>query len=73
MPASVWRQAPEIFHRWLWAALVVGHAINFVLQLASAVGAAGNGAGIYVVGLLWWLVHAATQFGRILFAQPTAR
>ena len=30
-------------------------------------------SGIYVSGLLWFLVHAAVQFSRMLFVQPVDR
>jgi hypothetical protein len=66
------RQAPEIFSGWVMGATALGHLVNIVLQLVNTASDAA-GAGIYVVGLLWYLVHAATQFSRMLFIQPADR
>jgi hypothetical protein len=30
-------------------------------------------SGIYIAGLVWFLVHAALQFSRMLFVQPADR
>ena len=30
-------------------------------------------SGVYVLGLIWYLAHAAIQFSRMLFVQPADR
>jgi hypothetical protein len=65
------RDAPEIFNSWVFGSIVTGHAINVVLQVCNATWLdAAVAPGIYAVGLLWYLLHAAVQFSRILFIQP---
>lgn len=34
---------------------------------------APTASGIYIAGLMWFLVHAAVQFSRMLFIQPLDR
>lgn len=68
------RQAPEIFNWYIFGATTLGHFVNVWLQLLNAVHSSDAAApGIYVVGLLWYLLHAAMQFSRILFVQPAQR
>lgn len=69
------RHAPEIFNRVLFIALSIGHVVNLGLQLPGALALAQveSASGLYMVGLLWYLVHAAVQFGRLLFVQPAQR
>jgi hypothetical protein len=67
-------QAPEIFNPWLFAAIAVGHIANTLLQIFNAWRPApATASGIYVVGLMWFVTHAAIQFSRILFVQPADR
>jgi hypothetical protein len=66
------RQAPEIFNGWVMGATALGHAVNIVLQLVNAASDVA-GPGIFLVGLLWYLFHAALQFSRMLFVQPSDR
>jgi hypothetical protein len=55
-------------------ATALGHLGNIVLQLVNAADASAvSGAGVYIVGLLWYLFHAALQFSRMLFIQPADR
>lgn len=68
------RQAAEIFNWDIFGATTLGHFANVWLQLFNAVHSSDTAApGIYVVGLLWYLLHAAMQFSRILVVQPAAR
>ena len=65
------RAFPEIFH---WSAFVrmsVGHIAIILLQLSVIFSlVADKGAAAFVVALVWYLVHAAQQFARMLFVQP---
>ncbi len=65
------RIAPEIFN---WAAfftMAAGHTIVLLLQLAVMLGLLENRApGVIALGLIWYLIHAAQQFVRMLFIQP---
>jgi len=71
---QVRRQAPEIFNRWLFAGIAFGHVANTGVQLLNAWRPeAPTASGIYVAGLMWFLVHAAVQFSRMLFIQPQDR
>jgi hypothetical protein len=68
------RHAPEIFNRYLFATVTVGHLANIGLKFFNVVAAnAASASGIYIVGLLWYVLHAAIQFSRMLFIQPAAR
>ena len=68
---QVRRQAPEIFNPWVFSAIAAGHTLNGGVQLLNAWRPeAETASGIYVSGLLWFLVHAAVQFSRMLFVQP---
>ena len=65
------RQAPEILNPWVFSAILAGHTLNGGVQLLNAWRPEPETAsGIYVSGLLWFLVHAAVQFSRMLFVQP---
>jgi hypothetical protein len=66
------RQAPEIFNPWVMGATGLGHLVNVLLQLVNAADDVAQ-PGIYVIGLLWYLFHAALQFSRMLFIQPADR
>ena len=71
---QVRRQAPEIFNAWVFSAIAIGHGVNAGAQLLNAWRPEPETAsGIYVSGLLWYLVHAAVQFSRMLFVQPVDR
>jgi hypothetical protein len=65
------QQAPELFNRYLLWGVVAGHVANIVLQALNAAGATrGTASGIYLSGLVWYLVHAGLQFSRILLIHP---
>ncbi len=63
--------APEIFDWPIFSSLAVGHVIVLLLQLAVMMGfIEGRAAGAYSLGLIWYLIHAAQQFVRMLFILP---
>ena len=65
------RQVPGLFNAWLFWAITIGHVVNIGLQASNTLQpVAGTASGLYIVGLLWYLVHAAVQFSRILIVQP---
>src|SRR5689334_20011970 len=67
------RQHRQLFNLFLFSFFVIGHAINGVAQLFSALERIDLPAlSIFVFGLLWLLFHSAFQFGRIIFVQPMA-
>jgi hypothetical protein len=68
------RQAPEIFNPYLFSAVALAHVVNIGLQLVNALRPeVGFASGIYVLGLTWYLAHAAIQFSRMVFVQPADR
>lgn len=65
------KRVPEIFNGYALARMAVGHAIIIALLLAVAVSLLdAAGPGIYLAALVWYLLHAAQQFSRMLFIQP---
>jgi len=51
--------------------MATGHTIVLLLQLAVMFGLLENRApGVIALGLIWYLIHAAQQFVRMLFIQP---
>ena len=63
--------APEIFHWVNFWSLTAGHIIVLLLQLAVMTGLIGERApAVFSVGLIWYLIHAAQQFTRMLFILP---
>ena len=67
------REFPEIFH---WSAFIrmsVGHIAIILLQISVIFSlVADKGAAAFVIALVWYLIHAAQQFARMLFVQPNA-
>lgn len=63
---------PEIFDWFAVARMLTGHIIVVVplLLVATAV-IVDAGAGVYLAALIWYLMHAAQQFSRMLFIQPS--
>ena len=51
----------------------MGHFVNIGLQLNNALRPNAAASGVYVLGLTWYLAHAAIQFSRMLFVQPADR
>jgi hypothetical protein len=63
--------APEIFNWLVFSSLTAGHIIVLLLQLAVMAGMIeGRAPGAYGLGLIWYLIHAAQQFVRMLFILP---
>lgn len=61
----------EIFNRAAFARMTAGHVAVILAQLAflfSILDIAGVAA--YFLGLVWYLLHGAQQFARMLFVQP---
>jgi hypothetical protein len=65
------RVAPEIFHWVVFSSVTAGHIIVLLLQLAVITGFIGERApAVFTLGLMWYLMHAAQQFVRMLFILP---
>jgi hypothetical protein len=65
------QSAPEIFHRYALARMFVGHVAIFLLLAAVVAGSlAPYRPTVYLAALIWYLLHAAQQFSRMLFVQP---
>ena len=65
------RVVPEIFNWWIFYSLVSGHALVILVQTAVIAGFADNRSpGTFMLGLIWYLLHAAYQFSRMLFVLP---
>jgi hypothetical protein len=65
------KSVPEIFNRKAFAAMTVGHIVNLLLQAGVAFAwFESNTAGVFGLGLIWYLIHGSQQFVRMLFIQP---
>ena len=65
------RVVPEIFNWYAFTLMSVGHVMVVVLQLAIILGLFETRAsGVFMLGLIWYLIHAAQQFVRMLYIQP---
>lgn len=61
---------PEIFHWSAFSRMIGGHVIAFALQLGVVAGLIVDAApATYLAGLIWYMVHAAQQFTRMLFVR----
>ena len=62
---------PEIFDWFAVSRMATGHVVVLVLLLGS-LGSwlAESGPGPFITALVWYLMHAAQQFSRMLFIQP---
>ena len=68
---QVARLVPEIFNWAAFSTMATGHTIILLLQLTVILGFLENRApGVIALGLIWYLIHAAQQFVRMLFVQP---
>jgi len=68
---SFMRAYPEIFHWGAFARMSLGHVAVILLQLSVIFSLISDrGAAVYVIALIWYLIHAAQQFARMLFFQP---
>lgn len=62
---------PEIFNWYAFTTMSVGHVIVLVLQLGALLGPFETRApGLFMLGLVWYLIHAAQQFVRMLYIHP---
>ena len=65
------RAFPEIFHWSVFIRMTVGHVAIILLQVSVIFSlVADKGAAAFVIALIWYLIHAAQQFARMLFVQP---
>ena len=63
--------APEIFDNWAFRRMALGHGIVALLLIGVVVSLIREkAAGVYLATLIWYLVHAAQQFARMLFIRP---
>lgn len=62
---------PEIFNWFALSRMAIGHVVVVFLQLAVVFSLLEqSSAGAYSAALIWYLIHAAQQFTRMLFVQP---
>lgn len=62
------RAAPEIFHWFAWSRMLAGHVLVLVLQAFVLLSGRGELVpAAFLTGLIWYLLHAAQQFCRMLF------
>ena len=62
---------PEIFSWSAFSSMALGHVLIVSLQVAVVFSLlVEKGAAVYVIALIWYLIHAAQQFARMLFVQP---
>ena len=70
---AIKREVPEIFSGFAFARMCLGHITVIVLQLMVVLAFIREAApATYLVGLIWYLVHCAQQFARMMFIQPRA-
>jgi hypothetical protein len=63
--------APEIFNWLVFSSLTTGHVVVVLLQLGVMTSfVEGRAPGAFTMGLVWYLVHAAQQFIRMMFILP---
>ncbi len=63
--------APEIFNWWVFYSLTAGHVVVLFVQVAVMTGfIEARAPGAFGLGLIWYLIHAAYQFSRMLFILP---
>ena len=67
------RSFPEVFDWGVFSRMTAGHVLVILLQLACIAALLPDlGATAYFVALVWYLIHAAQQFARMLFVQPNS-
>jgi hypothetical protein len=62
---------PDLFNWFAFSRMVTGHIVVLLMQLSvifSIIEFAGSAT--YVAALIWYLLHSAQQFTRMLFVQP---
>ena len=64
---------PEIFHWRVFTRMILGHVGVIVLQLSAIFSLVPvTAATAFVIALIWYLIHSAQQFVRMLFVQPSS-
>ncbi|MDH3748242.1 MAG: hypothetical protein OER97_08535 [Gammaproteobacteria bacterium] len=67
----IMRDVPEIFNWFAFSRMAAGHMAIVSLQIPVICSVlVEKGAAVYMIGLIWYLMHAAQQFARMLFVQP---
>ncbi len=62
---------PEIFSGSAVSRMAAGHVAIILLLVATTASLFGdNSSAAYMTALIWYLMHAAQQFSRMLFIQP---
>jgi len=62
---------PEIFHWSVFTRMIIGHVGVIVLLLSAIFSLLSvKAAAAFVIALIWYLIHSAQQFVRMLFVQP---
>ena len=65
------RSHPTLFNWYAFTRMAIGHTLIIALQIIVIFSLlSGVGAACYISGMIWYLVHAAQQFSRMLFIQP---
>jgi hypothetical protein len=65
------RLVPEIFDWLAVSRMAAGHLAIIILLLATVVSVIyEHASAAYIAALIWYLMHAAQQFSRMLFIQP---
>ncbi len=62
---------PGIFNWFAISRMAAGHIVVVLVQLAFVFSMFGiEGPAAYLVGLIWYLLHSAQQFTRMLYVRP---
>ena len=62
---------PTLFNWPAFSRMAAGHVLVVLLQLTVVFSLIRDiGAAAYISALIWYLLHAAQQFARMLFIQP---
>jgi hypothetical protein len=67
---EIWRADPKIFSRFAFIRMATGHVLCILVQVAFLASIFDSGMGAFAIGLVWYLMHSAQQFTRMLFV-PT--
>jgi hypothetical protein len=68
--SRTYHAAPEIFNWYAFARMLTGHILVIGVQVYALAAESKNLVpAAFLVGLIWFLIHAAQQFCRMLFVQ----
>jgi hypothetical protein len=68
---QIMQSYPALFNWLAFSRIAAGHVLIILLQLAVVFSLIRDiGAAAYVSALIWYLLHAAQQFTRMLFIRP---